>query len=375
MTSSTVRMGCYSSHYTRRSVVAISVFSGFISLLGYHYNGSIPIFGIQHQRQTLIQSDTCFMFCQDNCNTRNDSSTKIISDHKGLVSLKSIKKKSRLLNGIAYLDNLSFKQLYECAPSKRAQVLKKNYLETYCHKQMSFLDRSNPIVALVSFQGSGNTWVRHLLEQASGIYTGSIYCDTTLKAVFPGEYIVSANVLAVKTHHPDTAQLPDDVQEQTGKNKYNKAILLVRNPFDALVSEANRRWSEKQHTEKHLGVAKESAFIGNSKWDWFVEYKVVSWLVMLNTWLKESHIPIHVVQYENLKTNLTLEVQKMVQFLDIPVSNETLQCVAKNSEGLFKRIDHLNFDPFSIENKDAVNRILNQAKPLLSKYGIHYHER
>ena len=250
------------SHYTRRSVVAISVLSGFISLLEYHYNGSIPIFGIQHQRQTLIQSDSCFTFCHDNCITQNDSNTNTINDHKGLVSLESIRKKSRLLNGIAYLDNLSFQKFYECAPSERAQILKKKYSETYCHKQMSFLDRSTPIVALVSFQGSGSTWVRHLLQQASGIYTGSIYCDTTLKAIFPGEYIASANVLAVKTHHPDTVQLPDDVQEQTGKNKYDKAILLIRNPFDALVSEANRRWSEKQHTEKHLGVAKESAFIG-----------------------------------------------------------------------------------------------------------------
>ena len=31
-------------------------------------------------------------------------------------------------------------------------------------------------VALVSFPGSGNTWVRGLLEQASGICTGKL-CD------------------------------------------------------------------------------------------------------------------------------------------------------------------------------------------------------
>jgi len=33
---------------------------------------------------------------------------------------------------------------------------------------------------LVSFPGSGNTWVRHLIEQASGIYSGSVYGDMAL---------------------------------------------------------------------------------------------------------------------------------------------------------------------------------------------------
>mgnify|MGYP000126647901 CR=1 FL=1 len=37
--------------------------------------------------------------------------------------------------------------------------------------------KSLPMTALVSFPGSGNTWVRYLLETASGVFTGSIYID------------------------------------------------------------------------------------------------------------------------------------------------------------------------------------------------------
>ena len=33
---------------------------------------------------------------------------------------------------------------------------------------------------LASFPGSGNTWLRHLLQQASGIYTGSEYSNPHL---------------------------------------------------------------------------------------------------------------------------------------------------------------------------------------------------
>lgn len=39
---------------------------------------------------------------------------------------------------------------------------------------------SLPPVALASYPGSGNTWVRYLIEAASGVYTGSIYKDANL---------------------------------------------------------------------------------------------------------------------------------------------------------------------------------------------------
>lgn len=35
-------------------------------------------------------------------------------------------------------------------------------------------------MALSSFPGAGNTWVRHLIEHATGFYTGSYYFDGTL---------------------------------------------------------------------------------------------------------------------------------------------------------------------------------------------------
>lgn len=57
-------------------------------------------------------------------------------------------------------------------------------------------------VALASFPGSGNTWVRGLLEKATGICTGSIYCDgTLLVSGMAGEFMQSGTVIAVKTHN------------------------------------------------------------------------------------------------------------------------------------------------------------------------------
>lgn len=40
--------------------------------------------------------------------------------------------------------------------------------------------RSKQLIALASFPGAGNTWARHLIELATGFYTGSYYFDGSL---------------------------------------------------------------------------------------------------------------------------------------------------------------------------------------------------
>lgn len=40
--------------------------------------------------------------------------------------------------------------------------------------------KSKQLIALASFPGAGNTWARHLIELATGFYTGSYYFDGSL---------------------------------------------------------------------------------------------------------------------------------------------------------------------------------------------------
>ena len=101
----------------------------------------------------------------------------------------------------------------------------------------------------------------------------------------------------------------------------------------------------------------------------------MSWGLMLHTWLNQNHFPVLVVQYETLVRDTRKQLERILQFLEIPVSNKTLQCTLENDTGKFKRTRHLNFDPFSQENKEAVNRLLIQAAPLLARHGIEYSTR
>ena len=60
-----------------------------------------------------------------------------------------------------------------------------------CRFQNANEMRSNHTTLLVSFPGSGNTWVRGLLQQLTGICTGSVFCDIDLRRRgFPGDGIV-----------------------------------------------------------------------------------------------------------------------------------------------------------------------------------------
>ena len=97
-------------------------------------------------------------------------------------------------------------------------------------KKMSFRDSGIPTL-LVSYPGSGNSWVRQLLESATGIYTGADRdCDLDyIKYGMLGEGVSSKNVLAIKFHFGPLPIQP-----------FKKVIYIIRNPYDAFVAEYRR---------------------------------------------------------------------------------------------------------------------------------------
>ena len=105
-------------------------------------------------------------------------------------------------------------------------------------KKMSFRNSGVP-VALVSYPGSGNSWARVLLEEATGIYTGSIYCDKHyLFSGMIGEGISTENVIAFKSH--------SSVEEIAQYSK--KVVYIIRNPLKAIVAEYTRQTAKAGHT-------------------------------------------------------------------------------------------------------------------------------
>ena len=48
--------------------------------------------------------------------------------------------------------------------------------------------------------GSDNTWCRLLIEFSTGVLSGSVYNDPTLRTLFPGEFSCNTKVSVIKIH-------------------------------------------------------------------------------------------------------------------------------------------------------------------------------
>ena len=108
-----------------------------------------------------------------------------------------------------------------------------------------------PVIYLVSFPGSGNTWLRWLIQEGSQIYVGSIYNDgELLHGGFPregGGAELYSRYAIIKTHglalcddnHKDESATcrKDRVNTQ---HHYQPRVALLRHPCAALLSEFRR---------------------------------------------------------------------------------------------------------------------------------------
>eukprot|EP00049_Salpingoeca_infusionum_P019235 m.360986 g.360986 ORF g.360986 m.360986 type:complete len:379 (+) comp19264_c0_seq1:334-1470(+) len=115
---------------------------------------------------------------------------------------------------------------------------------------------------LWSFPGSGNTFVRLLIEAATSIYTGSVYTDESLANLLPGEADCEDRVIAIKLHpniapfggpfsYPQTflkARVDCPNNGRLPKPQFDSAVIVMRHPLNAIWAEYQRFASDGNHT-------------------------------------------------------------------------------------------------------------------------------
>ena len=121
-------------------------------------------------------------------------------------------------------------------------------------------------VPLLSFPGCGNTWARHLIEKATGIYTGSVYHDGGLynHGHYRGEmeHPLNGTTIVQKVHRLRSNQYSNALFRRA-----EYCIFLIRDPRKAFISEYTRLVSHN-----HMGVVTASIFKGE---EW--ERKASTW--------------------------------------------------------------------------------------------------
>jgi hypothetical protein len=163
------------------------------------------------------------------------------------------------------------------------------------------------ITLLLSYPRSGNTLLRSLLEGVTGLVTASdTRADRTLSRALADQHDLAGEGLCIppicKTHWP----------ERRGCRKFHalRAVLVVRNPFDAIVSYWNLNLTNT-HTEK---VTEEIYDRFQDFFQAFVRNEMKVWLDFLKFWATRSDIPVLMVRYEDLILNPRSQLERILNF-------------------------------------------------------------
>ncbi|NXN25631.1 WSCD2 protein, partial [Nycticryphes semicollaris] len=229
-----------------------------------------------------------------------------------------------------------------CGTAEYLLVYQTQVQDNRCMDRRFLPTRAKQLVALASFPGAGNTWARHLIELATGFYTGSYYFDGSLyNKGFKGErdHWRSGRTICIKTHESGQKEI----------ESFDSAILLIRNPYKALMAEFNRKYGG------HIGFAAHAHWKGK-EWPEFVANYAPWWATHTLDWLRYGK-KVLVVHFEDLKRDLFVQLQRMVGLLGIAACEDRLLCVEGQKDGNFKRsgLRKLEYDPYTPEMRKMIS--------------------
>ncbi len=86
--------------------------------------------------------------------------------------------------------------------------------------------------------------------------------------------------------------------------------------------------------------------MAENSWNWL--YSTIRWLSFPG--------PLHIIRYEDLKTNLRHEIHELTAFLGVNATKALIDCVITNSEGQFHRSgNQYPEDPFSFIDRKTLD--------------------
>ena len=255
----------------------------------------------------------------------NDPEVEAIKDEEEAIDPSTLKGRQLKFYKRGQVENLLAKELTDLTEHK----ISKNCSEVHFRHK-------NPIkrTVLTSFPGSGNTWLRHLVHMSTGYHTGSFYSDGVLlyEGGFLGESLMWTDdrVVGIKVHKFGTLSSNAHRLGFQPEEIVPKAVLMIRSPYRAILSEYNR---ERSHG--HTSSVKNKFDYRDKQWSSFFERFIVKWEYSIRLWLETYKGKVHVMCYEEVVKDPPLHVRSMVRFMGINFNRPF--CVQGNSEGNFKR--------------------------------------
>ena len=135
-----------------------------------------------------------------------------------------------------------------------------------------------------------------------------------------------------------------------------RAVVLVRNPYNALVA----LWNFKQ-TQSHTSVANRSTY-DTEQFQRFITSQSTHWLKIIENWVKHGK-DLHFIAYEDLCDEPVGELRKILKYLHLQKQEDRLTCIKEHLEGNFKRSGNKILDPFT-EQHHMVMKTVGTRLPL-----------
>jgi len=171
------------------------------------------------------------------------------------------------------------------------------------YELLMFTPCPRAVAVLASYPRSGNSLLRNLYEKITLRVTGSDMMGGLQKHDLVGEMATGTNnVQFVKTHYPERMGAPAFL--------VSRAVLLVRNPYDALDSYFNLM-STNSHTKS---VTKEERKKHAHIFADMARKEILVWRDFHEFWLKQK-IPLLVIRYEDLIRYTAKVIGKVVKFV------------------------------------------------------------
>jgi len=96
------------------------------------------------------------------------------------------------------------------------------------------------------------------------------------------------------------------------------------------------------------------------------------WQNHIKQWLGSNDRPTMVIQYENLFTNLVGELKRILEFLEFPYTDDTIQCVlsSQSSRNSFYRNHDKGFDPYTASQKENILHHIENVNKILQSHKL-----
>ncbi|KAI5481608.1 hypothetical protein MNV49_002834 [Pseudohyphozyma bogoriensis] len=208
-------------------------------------------------------------------------------------------------------------------------------LDPVCPNNFTTVPYRGPMkTGFASSPRSGNSYMRTMIERATGYQTSSIYCDKSLLPTFLGECDKKATFF-VKTHEPTQPRNKASKYWAHTYREFDQIVHVVRNPLDASASwwHLSNVPVNPDGTLDHEAKAKIGKFGKDQRQ--LLLTMARRWRDHTNYW---THSPISRIQirYEDFRLAPVAKMMSLLEFLEpgkeLP-SLEKLACMIERTDG------------------------------------------